>query len=287
MKAWIDGTIMDTAEARIPVSDHGLLYGDGVFEGIRLYKGRIFRLVDHLKRLEVSAKAIALRLPVSLMEMEKIVCETARATGLDDGYIRLIVTRGDGPLGVDPTACVNPRIICIVDRLEIYSDERRRRGLSLITSSLRQPNADALDPRVKSLCYLNSVLAKREASAQGADEALMLNSRGQIAEAAVANVFAVNDGHLYTPPASDGALAGITRATVLELALRLGIPATERSLDRVDLWAADEVFLSGTGVRIAPVRLLDGQTTGRVPGPVTEQLHQAFLLEVETRGVAI
>ncbi len=277
MKVWLEGRIVDGSEARIPVTDHGLLYGDGVFEGIRAYGGRVFRLAAHLERLGVSARAIGLEVPGGPEAVRAIVLDTLRESGLDDAYIRLVVTRGEGPLGVDPSACRSPRIVCIVDRVVLYAEPVVARGLDLVTVGVRRAAADVLDPRVKSLNYLPSVLAKREARLRGADEALLLNGEGRVAEAAVANVFAFRAGVLRTPPASDGALEGITRGAVLELAAALGIPAEERSLGRVDLLAAEEVFLTGTGVRIVPVRSLDQSEIGRErPGPVTAKLTAAF-----------
>jgi branched-chain amino acid aminotransferase len=268
---------VDGSEARIPVTDHGLLYGDGVFEGIRLAGGRVFRLDSHLDRLRHSARAIGLELPGGVAGIRAIVLETARAWGRPDGYVRLLVTRGDGAMGVDPTNCLRPRVICIATEIELYPAEKLASGVEMVTVSVRRPAPDMLDPRVKSLNYLNSVLAKREARLRGADEALILNSAGMVAEAAVANVFAFRRGKLLTPPPTDGALEGVTRASVLELALGLGISAEERSLSRMDLLSADEVFLSGTGARIVAVRSLDGAEIGtRAPGPITEKLAAAF-----------
>lgn len=277
MKVWIDGRIVDGSEARVPVTDHGLLYGDGIFEGIRLAGGRVFRLDSHLSRLRHSGRAIGLELPGGIAGIREIVLATARAWGRPDGYVRLLVTRGDGAMGVDPTRCPSPRVICIACEIELYPAELIATGVSMVTVSVRRPGPDVLDPRVKSLNYLNSVLAKREARLRGADEALILNSVGNVAEAAVANVFAFRRGKLLTPPATDGALEGVTRGCVVELAAGLGIPAEERSLTRMDLLSADEVFLSGTGARIVAVRSLDGAEIGiRAPGPVTEKLAAAF-----------
>jgi branched-chain amino acid aminotransferase len=288
VKVYIDSSIVDGSEARVPVTDHGLLYGDGVFEGIRTYAGRIFRLDDHLARLATSARAIALEIPEGLDAVRQTVIDTVRAFGRPDAYIRLLVTRGEGELGVDPSSCARPRVICIVDEVAIYPPEVRSRGLALHTVSVRRSAPDVLDPRVKSLNYLSSVMAKLEARRCGADEALILNAAGQVAEAAVANVFAVSRGELRTPPPTDGALEGITRASVLELARALGLGAPERSLGRVDLFGADEVFLTGTGVGIVPVRSLDGRPLGRgVPGPLTEKLQQAFAELVRETGVPV
>jgi branched-chain amino acid aminotransferase len=277
MKVWIDGEIKDGADARISVRDHALLYGDGVFEGIRVCNGRPFRLQAHLARLAYGARALHLRIPFAAVQLREIVASTLAALGLDDAYMRLIVTRGDGPLGVDPTLCDQPRVLCLADRIQLYGDEQRKRGLSLITSSLRRPAADVLDPRIKSLNYLNNVLAKAEARRRGADEALLLNAQGQIAEASVANVFVVRNAALLTPPTTDGALDGITRSTVLELAARLGIPSEIRSLGRIDVFAADEVFLTGTGAGLVRVGSLDGETIGQPElAPITARLSEAL-----------
>lgn len=285
MKVWIEGEVVDGSEARISVLDHGLLYGDGVFEGIRIYGRRVFRLEAHLQRFATGAKALSLELPGGTAAVRGIVLETARAFGADEAYVRLIATRGDGPLGVDPTQCPQPRLICIVDRIAVYPEHKRSAGIDLLTSSWRRPPADVLDPRVKSLNYLNNVMAKLEAKQRGADEALLLNAAGAIAETSVANVFAVRNGDLLTPPSSDGALEGITRATVLELAESLGIPARAQSLGRFDLFAADEVFLTGSGAGLVPVRSLDGRSIGAGgPGPVYEKIWSAFLETAPGRG---
>ncbi len=285
MKVWIEGKVVDESEARVPVLDHGLLYGDGVFEGIRIYGRRVFRLESHLQRFATAAKAIALELPGGTAAVREIVLETARAFGADEAYVRLIATRGDGPLGIDPTQCSEPRLICVVDRIAVYPEHKRSAGIDLLTSSWRRPPADVLDPRVKSLNYLNNVLAKLEAKQHGGDEALLLNAAGAIAETSVANVFAVRDGDLLTPPSSDGALEGITRATVLELAAFLGIPARVQSLGRFDLFAASEVFLTGSGAGLVPVRSLDGRSIGAGgPGPIYEKLWSAFLAAAPGRG---
>jgi branched-chain amino acid aminotransferase len=286
---WLDGEIVEVEAARIPVVDHGLLYGDGIFEGMRIYAGRVFRLDLHLARLVAGARALALELPGGSKALREIVLATARAHGGDEAYIRLIVTRGDGALGVDPTSCPRPRVICLVDRVAIYPEEKRRAGVDLVTASVRRPPPDVLDPRVKSLNYLNNALAKGEARRQGADDALLLNCAGLVAEAAVANVFAVRDGALWTPPGSDGALEGINRATVLEIAHELAIATAERSLGRFDLFAAEEVFLTGSGVGgLVPVRSLDGQRIGAGGGgPVLQRLRAAFEACKQRLGVAI
>jgi len=285
MKVWIDGKIVEGSQARISVLDHGLLYGDGVFEGIRIYARRVFRLDAHLERFARSAKALDLELPGGIQAAREIVLDTARAFAADEAYVRLIATRGEGPLGIDPTRCSEPRLICIVDRIAVYPDDKRAVGLDLLTSSWRRPPADVLDPRVKSLNYLNNVMAKLEAKRRGADEALLLNAAGSIAEASVANLFAVRDGDLLTPPSTDAALEGITRATVLEIAASLGIPARTQSLGRFDLFAADEAFLTGSGAGLIPVRSLDGRRIGAgTPGPIYEKIRCAFLDTAAQRG---
>ncbi len=276
-KVWIDGGVVDLPEARVPVTDHGLLYGDGIFEGIRILHGGVFRLDRHLARLESAARATALTLPGGTPALRKIVLETARAFGQPEAYVRLVITRGEGALGVDPTTCGEPRVFCIVTQITLYSEEKLASGLDLVTSSWRRPPPDVLDPRVKSLNYLNNALAKLEARQRGADEALLLNQAGQVAEASVANLFAVRDDVLLTPPGSDGALEGITRATVLELASQQGVAAQERSLGRFDLFAASEVFLCGSGAGFVPVRSLDARTIGSgAPGPMYERMRQAY-----------
>jgi len=283
-QAWLDGALMPLAEARIPVTDHGLLYGDGIFEGIRITAGKVFRLDDHLARFSVAARAIGLELPGGAAAAREAVLATARAFGEPEAYVRLVCTRGDGALGVDPTTCLAPRLLCIVDHLRLYDERQQSEGLDLVTVSLRRPPADVLDPRVKSLNYLNNALAKREARLRGADEALVLNAQGLIAEAAVANVFCVRDGVLLTPPATDGALEGITRRTVLELAGEEGLPAAERSLGRFDLFASSEAFLTGSGAGLVPVRSLDGERLGG-PGPVFAHIHRAFEKAASALGV--
>ena len=287
-RVWIDGAIVPVAEARVPVTDHGLLYGDGLFEGIRVFGNRVFRLDDHLARFAAGARALALEIPGGVARVRSIVLETVRDHGAAEAYVRLILTRGEGALGVDPTTCHAPRLICLVDQVTIYPEEKLSRGIELVTASLRRPPADVLDPRVKSLNYLNNALAKLEARQRGADEALLLNLAGNVAEASVANLFALRDGVLLTPPASDGALEGITRRTILELADELGMPAAERTLGRQDLFAASEVFLTGSGAGLVPVRSLDGRVLGEgKPGPIYQTLRAAFLEAAPGLGVPV
>lgn len=275
MKIWMDGRIVEEAEARVPVTDHGLLYGDGVFEGMRVIAGSVFRKAHHLARLAFGAKVLALSLPYSLDEISQALDQTVRAFGEREGYIRLLATRGVGPLGVDPTTCPRGSIVIMVTTIKLFSEEQRERGLDMITSSYRRPAADVIDVRVKSLNYLNSVLPKLEARQRNADEALLLNARGHVAEAAVANVFVLRGRQLLTPPGSDGCLEGINRAVVMELAPSLGLDVQERSVGRADLFAADEVFLTGSGAGVIAVRSLDGRVLGAGQrGPVTAQLQQ-------------
>ncbi len=276
MKIWINGEIVAPQDAKISVLDHGLLYGDGIFEGMRIYGSKLFRLPDHLHRFATSAKAIGLELPGGLETIEQIVLDTARAFGESEGYLRLVATRGEGALGVDPTTCDHPTLICIADRIRLFPPEKLTRGLDMVTASLRRPAADALDPRVKSLNYLNNALAKREARLRGADEALILNHAGLVAEASVANLFIVRRGEVATPPASDGSLEGITRDSILDIARQAGIPARERSLGRFDLLGADEVFICGSGARIVPIATLDGQPIGTLERPIMQRLIDAF-----------
>jgi branched-chain amino acid aminotransferase len=256
--------------------DHGLLYGDGVFEGIRITTGRVLDLDRHLARLEASARAIDLDLGAPRAHFAQVVLDTARANGQAEAYVRLVVTRGTGLLGVDPASCAGARAICIVGTLTLYPPKGGTgqtavaAGVSLATVALRRPDPDVLDPRVKSLNYLNNVMAKLAARRSGADEALLLNRRGLVAETSGANVFIVREGILSTPPVTDGALEGITRRRVLVLAAELGIGAREQSLSRYDLLTADEVFLTGSGAGIVPVHTLDNQPLSR--GPLAQKL---------------
>lgn len=285
MKVYLDGQIVDGASARISVRDHGLLYGDGIFEGMRAYDRRPFRLDRHMHRLQAGARALRLTLPGGVDAIRSIVEQTFASFEMGDSYGRLIITRGEGPLGVDPTTCPQPSVICIVDRITLFTDEKRKAGLSMITSSWRRPQSDVLDPRIKSLNYLQNALAKGEARRQGADEALVLNSSGNIAEASVANVFALLEGELVTPPTTDGCLDGITRATVLEIAKRLGIPTRVATLSKIDLFRAEEVFITGTGAGLARIASLDGeQVGGTSSGPVYERLYKAYFDLVRSPG---
>jgi branched-chain amino acid aminotransferase len=273
----IDGRLVPREEARISVFDHGLLYGDGVFEGIRIYDRRIFRLDAHLARLEASAHAIGLALPMDRPTLAAAVEETVRANRQEQGYIRLVVTRGEGPLGLDPTTCARPCVIIIVAALAVYPAENYSSGIRVVTAATRQVAAASVDPRIKSLNYLKNVLARLEAHEAGASEALMLNPEGFVAECTADNVFAVHGGRILTPPATDGALDGITAGVVRDLARADGLVWDERRLTRYDLFVADECFLTGTGAEVIPVVRLDGRRIGSgEPGPVTRRLSTAF-----------
>lgn len=281
----IDGQIVANEQAKISVLDHGLLYGDGLFEGIRVRAGRVFRIQQHLARLQVGARVIGLELPFSVEALGRIVTDTVRAFGQKESYVRLLVTRGEGPLGVDPTTCKKPTVVCIVAEIALYSEEQRAQGLSMITSSYRRPNPDAQDVAIKTLNYLGSALAKQEARRQGVDEALLLNQSGRVAEAAVANIFALRGRALSTPPAIDGCLEGINRGAVLEIARDLGFSVAERSLGRRDLLAADEVFLTGSGAGVVGVRSLDGRAIGNGrSGEVTLEFERRHRALAESEG---
>ena len=284
----IDGQIVSDENAKISVLDHGLLYGDGLFEGIRVRAGRIFRIERHLARLQLGARVLGLDLPFDVEQQARIVVDTVRAFGQREAYVRLIVTRGEGPLGVDPTTCKKPTVICIVAEIGLFSAEQRAQGLTMLTSSYRRPNPDVQDVAVKTLNYLGSALAKQEARQRGADEALLLNQSGRVAEAAVANVFALHGRSLFTPPALDGCLEGINRGAVLEIARDLGFSVAERSLGRRDLFAADEVFLTGSGAGVIGVRSLDGRAIGRgCSGEVTLDFERRHRALAESEGPVI
>ncbi len=288
MKIYLDGKYVSDDEAKISVFDHGLLYGDGVFEGIRLYAGRIFRLQQHLDRLFNSAKAILLPIPLTKQQLIEACCETCRQNKLQDGYIRLVVTRGVGYLGLSPFRCKNPAVFIIADTIELYPEEVYLKGLKLITASTQRTNPAAVSPSIKSLNYLNNILAKIEAINAGAAEAIMLNSQGHVAECTGDNIFIVRSGKLETPPVSAGALVGITRQVVFELAARRGIAVSEPNLTRYDLSTADEVFLTGTAAEIVPVASIDGRVIGDgQPGALTLKLTEDFRKLTRTEGVPI
>lgn len=288
MKIYLNDKLVDKEDARISVFDHGLLYGDGIFEGIRLYNGCVFKLDDHLERLEYSAKAIMLELPWSRQELSDAVCETCRANNLTDGYIRLVVTRGVGSLGLSIKNCNTPQLIIIADTIQLYPKEFYENGLKIITVPTRRSNPSALPPTIKSLNYLNNILAKIEAQHFGYHEALMLNDQGYIAECTGDNVFIIHKGQLITPSASAGALKGITRDTVLGIADELGIPWRETNITRYDIWIADEVFLTGTAAEIIPIIEVDARTIGNgKPGTITEKFLEQFHQQVSVEGTML
>lgn len=279
MSGWtyVDGRFVPKEEASVSVYDHGFLYGDGVFEGIRVYGGRVFKLDEHVRRLYESAKSILLEIPIPPEEMKRLILEAVRRNGLQDAYVRPIVTRGRGDLGIDPRKCGRPTVVVIVDQIQLYPERAYREGLRMITATHRKSPSDSLNPRIKSLNYLNQILARLEANLAGADEALMLNHEGYVCECSADNVFVVRSGEVWTPPAHLGILRGVTRDAVLEIARDLGIPAFERTFTLHDVYTADEVFLTGTGAEIGPVVWVDGRVIGSgKPGPVTLRLLQAY-----------
>ena len=276
-RVYINGKLFDKADAKVSVFDHGLLYGDGVFEGLRVYSGKVFRLREHLERLYESAKHIALEIPLTPERLADAVRDTVQANAKKDGYIRLIVTRGAGGLGLDPRKTTDPQIIIIVDDISMYPPELYENGLEVITSSFVRNHPNAINPRVKSLNYLNNILAKIEAVRAGCLEALMLNVNGEVAECTADNIFLVKRGQLKTPPPHAGILEGITRDFVIELARDADVPFQEATLLRHDVYAADECFLTGTGAEIIPVVMCDGRVIGAgKPGPVTRRLRELF-----------
>jgi branched-chain amino acid aminotransferase len=277
MKIYIDGSYYDRDEAKISVYDHGLLYGDGVFEGIRIYHGKIFRLREHLVRLYDSARAIDLVIPMNIDEMERVTVEAVAMNRRNDGYIRLIITRGVGNLGLNPLQCPRAGVIIIVDDIQLYPEEFYSKGIGIITASLRRIPPDSLDPRIKSLNYLNNIMAKLEALRAGCLEAVLLNHEGYVAECSGDNIFIVRSGRLSTPGPQYGALRGVTRDAVLSLASELNIPAGDTAITQYDLYTADECFVTGTGAEIMPVVMVDGRRIGDgTPGKITLCLLDAF-----------
>ena len=277
LKIYISGTLYDKADAKISVYDHGLLYGDGVFEGLRVYSGRVFRLDEHLERLWNSAKAIWLQIPISRDELAQAVRDTVQVNQLDDGYVRLVVTRGAGSLGLDPNKTSHPQVIVIADTITLYPAEYYEHGLQIVTVSTVRNHPAALSPRIKSLNYLNNILAKIEGLQAGCVEALMLNHKGEVSECTGDNIFLVSKGTLLTPSIDSGILEGITRAVVIELAVKVGIPVREIPLTKHDVYIADEVFLTGSAAEIVPVVKVDSRPIGDgKPGPITRQLLKLF-----------
>ena len=287
-KIYIDGKFYSEANAKISVFDHGLLYGDGIFEGIRFYNGRVFRLEEHLHRLWDSAHSICLEIPMTMRNMTEAVLETIRQNHLRDGYIRLLVTRGIGNLGLNPTQCKSPSVIIIAATIALYHEDFYKKGLTIVTCATRRSNPAALNPAVKSLNYLNNVMARVEANLAGADEALMLNDAGNVAECTADNVFIVKHGQIFTPPVASGALRGITRSVVFEIAAELGVKVRETDITRHDVFVADECFLTGTAAEIVPVVKADGRSIGNgKPGPVTARIIARFRQVTRETGTPI
>jgi branched-chain amino acid aminotransferase len=277
LKVYISGKLYDKEQATVSVYDHGLLYGDGVFEGIRSYSGKVFRLDEHLDRLWNSAKAIWLQIPMTKAEMAKAIRDTLAVNNLTDAYIRVVVTRGSGTLGLDPNRCSEPRVIIITDLIALYPEELYQKGLELVTVSTMRNHPASLSPRIKSLNYLNNILAKIEGQRAGCIEALMLNHKGEVAECTGDNIFIVRNGRLMTPPLDAGPLEGVTRNAVLELACGAGVPASETPFTRHDLYIADECFLTGTAAEVIPVVKVDSRPIGDgKPGPITRDLIRRF-----------
>lgn len=288
LQVYIDGKLCDEADAKVSVFDHGLLYGDGVFEGIRFYQGRVFKLKEHIGRLYDSSKAIQLTVPCSHQEVSEAVMQTIRANDLQDGYVRLLVTRGVGSLGLNPFLCEKASLIIIASKIALYDKEKYQQGLTVVTCGTRRPAPAALSPSVKSLNYLNNIMAKIEAINAGAEEGVMLNEQGFVAECTGDNIFIVKEGKIYTPPVTAGGLNGITRRVVMDLAREEGFELLEQDLTRYELYTADEFFLSGTAAEVVPVATYDGRQIGSgQPGPVTLRLMEFFRELTQTTGVPI
>ena len=288
MKVYIDGKYYDEKNAKVSVFDHGLLYGDGIFEGIRAYNGRVFKLKEHIDRLFCSAKAILLEIPISHAAMMKAVVDTCRKNKLRDCYIRLVVTRGVGTLGLNPNRCKNPSVIVIADKIQVYPKEMYEKGMAIVTVPTVRNLHSAVNPAIKSLNYLNNILAKIEANIAGVEEAIMLNAEGYVAECTADNIFIMKGGRMFTPPLSAGALYGITRGTVMDLAREEGIEVSEPNLTRYDMFNADECFLTGTGAELIPVTKIDGRVIGNgKPGPVTRGLVERYHALTQVSGEPI
>ena len=288
MKIYLNGRLVPENQAKVSVFDHGLLYGDGVFEGIRAYHGRVFKLDEHLDRLSRSARAIDLKMPLTPAALAQAVIKTCRANDIQDGYIRLIVTRGIGNLGLNPYTCRTPQVIIIAGAIQLYPQKLYETGLSVITVGTLRNHTEAINPRIKSLNYLNNILAKIEAMNAGCMECIMLNPQGFVAEASGDNIFAVRGTTLLTPPSWCGALEGITRQTVMELAPEQNLQVREQVLTRYDLYTADEVFLTGTAAEIIAVVKADHRTIGRGrPGPVTRRLERVYRAYAQSAGTPL
>jgi branched-chain amino acid aminotransferase len=276
-KVYIDGTLYPKKKAKISVFDHGLLYGDGVFEGIRVYSGRIFRFAEHMDRLYEGAAVIRLQIPLSRPKLEQAVVDTVKASGMMDAYIRLVVTRGQGDLGLDPEKCSRSSIIIIVDKIQLYDEKLYQEGIQIITASTRRISPNMISQRVKSLNYLNNIIAKMEANLVGVPESLMLSADGYVCECSADNIFIVKRGELLTPSPEFPILLGVTRTVVMEIAVRKGVPVRELPLTIQDVYVADECFLTGTGAELIPVISIDRRKIGSgKPGPVTGMLLEEF-----------
>lgn len=288
MKVFIDGKYCDEQDAKVSVFDHGLLYGDGVFEGIRAYNGRVFKLREHIDRLFDSAKAILLDIPMSHADLMQATVETCRQNNLREGYIRLVVTRGVGTLGLNPNKCKRGSVIIIADKIQVYPPEMYENGMAIVTVATVRNLHSALNPAIKSLNYLNNILAKIEANNAGVEEAIMLNSEGYVSECTADNLFLVKGNQLLTPPLAAGALYGITRGTVMELARADGMQVSEPNLTRYDVFIADECFLTGTGAEVIPVTKVDGRVIGTgKPGHITKKLTEKYRALVNSTGEPI
>ncbi len=288
LQVYIDGIYYPKSQAKVPVYDHGLLYGDGVFEGIRAYNGIVFKLKEHISRLYRSAHTLMLKIPLTEEEITEAVLETLRKNGLRDAYIRLVVTRGVGDLGLDPRKCPKPSVIIITDTISIMSSEAKEKGISTVISWVRRHPVDTTTHEIKSLNYLNSVLAKMEATAYGADEAIGLDKTGAISEGVGENLFIVKDGKVFTPPSSTGALAGITAKLAIEFAKNLGYDVAEANITPFQLFTADEAFFTGTAAEVVPIREVNKRQIGNgKPGPVTKKLMAAFEKATSDRAFGV
>ena len=288
MKVYINGKFYSEKNSKISVFDHGLLYGDGVFEGIRAYHGRVFKLKEHIDRLFYSAKAILLNIPMSKQQLMDATVETCRKNNLNDGYVRLVVTRGAGTLGLNPDRCSNPQVIIIADTIQLYPASLYKKGMEIVTVATTRNHHNAVNPAIKSLNYLNNILAKIEANTAGYEEAIMLNSEGYVAECTGDNLFIIKDNQMFTPSLSSGALHGITRQTSIDLVGELGVPTSEPNLTRYDLYNADECFLTGTGAEIVPVVKIDERKIGNgKPGKITKKLVKAYQELTKVSGETI
>jgi branched-chain amino acid aminotransferase len=288
MKVFIDGRFYDEAKAKISVFDHGLLYGDGVFEGIRAYNGRVFRLKEHIDRLFCSAKAIMLDIPMSHEALMQATVETCRRNKITDGYIRLVVTRGVGTLGLNPFRCPKGSVIIIAGKIQLYPPALYKKGMEIVTVATTRNLHNAVNPAIKSLNYLNNILAKIEAINAGVEEAIMLNADGYVAECTGDNLFIIKGDHMFTPPLYAGALYGITRGVAIELARAKGLAVAETNLTRYDLYNADECFLTGTGAEVIPVVKIDGRVIGTgKPGAMTKDLIKRYHTLTNSTGEPI